>query len=179
MPTCMAHSPSLIARIDLFYSIQFGAAVALTLCPGAPQLEFYAGRPAAVAASPDLLPGATESVDALLARFGDVGFSPDELVDLLASHSLAFQEHTDEAIPFTPLDSTPNVMDAQFHVEVLLNGTEYAGNNGQQPGEAKTPLKGEFRIQSDEALARDPRTACRWQSFISACIVPLLNVRRF
>ncbi|KAF8911922.1 manganese peroxidase isozyme precursor [Mucidula mucida] len=146
--------------------IQFANAVALTICPGAPRLEFFAGRPKAVAAAPEsLLPSASAPVDELLARFKDAGFNANELVDLLASHSVAFQEHVDPTIPFTPMDSTPGTFDAQFYVETLLNGTAWPGD-GEHPGEAKSPLDGEFRLMSDHRLARDPRTSCRWQSFI-------------
>lgn len=35
--------------------IQFAGAVGVSNCPGAPRLQFLFGRPAAVAASPDLL----------------------------------------------------------------------------------------------------------------------------
>ena len=35
--------------------IQFAGAVGVSNCPGAPRIPFFAGRPAPVAASPDLL----------------------------------------------------------------------------------------------------------------------------
>ena len=38
-----------------------------------------------------------------------------------------------------------------------------AGNQG----EVESPLRGEIRLQSDSELARDSRTACEWQSFVS------------
>lgn len=86
----------IFSHLRRFCSIQFANAVALTICPGAPRLEFFAGRPKAVAAAPEsLLPSASAPVDELLARFKDAGFSANELVDLLASHSVAFQEHVD------------------------------------------------------------------------------------
>ena len=37
-----------------------------------------------------------------------------------------------------------------------------------------SPLRGELRLQSDAAIARDPRTACEWQSFVSECPLPAL-----
>ena len=51
--------------------------------------------------------------------------------------------------------------------QTLLKGTAAAGPAGLKTGEALSPLPGEFRLQSDFAIARDPRTACEWQSFVS------------
>ena len=38
---------------------------------------------------------------------------------------------------------------------------------GNQQGEVLSPIAGEMRLQSDFALARDPRTACFWQGFVN------------
>ena len=51
-------------------------------------------------------------------------------------------------------------------VQTLLKGVLFPGN-GSNVGEVESPLAGEFRLFSDNELARDPRTACEWQSFIS------------
>ena len=49
--------------------VQFAAAVALTNCPGAPRLPFFAGRPNATAPAVEgLIPEPQDSVDAILAR---------------------------------------------------------------------------------------------------------------
>lgn len=45
----------------------------------------------------------------------------------------------------------------------VLNTSNYRKSGIQ--GVAKSPVRGEFRLQSDELLARDNRTACEWQSF--------------
>jgi hypothetical protein len=59
-------------------------------CAGAPRIQFLAGRPPPTQASPDLLvPEPFDDVPKILARFADVGFSPAEVVALLASHSIA------------------------------------------------------------------------------------------
>lgn len=50
-------------------------------------------------------------------------------------------------------------------MQTLLEGTLFPGN-GSNVGEVESPLLGEFRLFSDNELARDPRTACEWQSFI-------------
>ncbi|KAJ7201749.1 putative versatile peroxidase [Mycena rebaudengoi] len=145
--------------------IQFAGAVGVANCPGAPRPEFLLGRPAARAASPTgLVPEPFDSLDAILARFKEVGFSPAEVVALLASHTIAAADHVDESIPGTPFDSTPGVFDTQLFIEVQLRGTAFPGTGGN-PGENTSPLAGEMRINSDALLARDSRTACEWQSF--------------
>ncbi|KAL1948500.1 hypothetical protein VTO73DRAFT_12575 [Trametes versicolor] len=147
--------------------IQFAGAVGVSNCLGGPRLQFLAGRSNDSQASPDnLVPGPGDSVDTILARMSDAGFSADEVVALLSSHSVAAQDHLDTTIAGSPLDSTPSVFDAQFFVETLLNGTAFPGN-GSNPGEAESPLPGEFRILSDSLIARDSRTSCEWQSYVS------------
>ncbi|KAI0069738.1 manganese peroxidase isozyme precursor [Panus rudis PR-1116 ss-1] len=147
--------------------IQFAGAVGVSNCAGGPRLQFLAGRSNFSLPAPDkTVPEPSDSPDAIFKRMGDAGFSPNEVVDLLASHSVAAQDHVDESIPGTPFDSTPSSFDAQFFVETLLKGTLFPGN-GSHDGEVQSPLAGEFRLQSDFAIARDPRTACEWQSFIT------------
>ncbi|KAM5530526.1 hypothetical protein V8D89_015803 [Ganoderma adspersum] len=151
--------------------IQFAGAVGVSNCAGGPRLQFLAGRSNISQPSPDLLvPEPSDLTDTILARMGDAGFSPNEIVDLLASHTVAAQDKVDASIPGTPFDSTPSTFDSQFFIEVgdhrtLLQGTLFPGN-GSNVGEVESPLLGEFRLFSDNELARDPRTACEWQSFI-------------
>lgn len=60
-------------------------------CPGAPRIPFFLGRPQPVAASPpNLVPEPFDSVADILQRFGEVGFTPDEVVAVVGgSHSVA------------------------------------------------------------------------------------------
>ncbi|KII92123.1 hypothetical protein PLICRDRAFT_461658 [Plicaturopsis crispa FD-325 SS-3] len=161
-PFVMNHS-----TISVGDFIQFAGAVGVSNCPGAPQLEFLLGRPNATAPSPDLLvPEPFDSTDKILARFSDAGFTSDEVVALLASHSVAAADLVDPTIPGTPFDSTPEVFDTQFFIETQLRGTGFPGNGSNQ-GEVESPLAGEIRLQSDSELARDSRTACTWQSFVT------------
>lgn len=51
-----------------------------------------------------------DSVDDILDRFDDAGFSADELVALLASHTIAAADEVDPSIPGTPFDSTPSTL---------------------------------------------------------------------
>ncbi|KAJ7074766.1 manganese-repressed peroxidase [Mycena amicta] len=148
--------------------IQFAGAIGLSNCPGSPRLEFLAGRHNnSIGPSPNgLIPGPADNVTATIARFADAGLSVSEMVDLLASHSVAAQHSLDASIPGAPLDSTPGTFDSQFFVETLLKGTLFPGT-GNGSAESQSPLKGEFRMQSDYAIARDPRTACEWQALAS------------
>lgn len=80
----------------VLHSIQFAGAVGVSNCLGGPRLQFLAGRSNDSQASPDnLVPGPGDSVDTILARMSDAGFSADEVVALLSSHSVAAQDHLD------------------------------------------------------------------------------------
>ncbi|KAJ6624592.1 manganese peroxidase 3 [Mycena sp. CBHHK59/15] len=148
--------------------IQFAAAVSLSLCPGAPRVGFMMGRPLprAPAPGPDgLVPEPFDSVDVILARMADAGgFTPAEVVALLASHSIAGADDVDPTIPGTPFDSTPSLFDTQIFIEVQLKGTQFPGADPGQ-GEVESAVAGEMRLQSDHLIARDPATSCAWQSF--------------
>ncbi|KAK0195899.1 manganese dependent peroxidase 1 [Armillaria mellea] len=157
--------------------IQFAGAVGVSNCPGAPQLNFFLGRPEAKAASPDLLvPEPFDATDKIFARFQDAGFTTNEVVALLASHTIAAADLVDPTvrsleyyvgeIPGTPFDSTPGLYDSQFFIEVQLHGTLFPGTAGNQ-GEVESPIEGEMRLQSDAEIARDFRTACEWQSLMT------------
>ncbi|KAF5370845.1 hypothetical protein D9758_002113 [Tetrapyrgos nigripes] len=147
-------------------SIQLAGAVGVSNCPGAPRIPFFMGRPAPTEASPDgLIPEPFDSVDTILARFSDAGFSAAEVVALLASHTVAAADTVDPTIPGTPFDSTPDLFDSQFFIEVQLKGTLFPGTSDNE-GEVMSPALGEMRLQSDAELARDSRTACEWQSFV-------------
>ena len=68
------------------YSIQLAGAVGFSNCKGAPRLEFLLGRTVATAPAPDgLVPEPFDTITSILDRFGDAGFSPEEVVALLAS----------------------------------------------------------------------------------------------
>ncbi|KAJ8473553.1 hypothetical protein ONZ45_g16254 [Pleurotus djamor] len=147
--------------------IQLAGAVGVSNCPGSPKMSFFLGRPEATAPAPDgLVPEPFDSVDTILARMGDAGLTPVEVVWLLASHSVAAADLVDPTIPGTPFDSTPALFDSQFFIETQLFGTAFPGTAGNE-GEVQSPLGGEMRLQSDHLLARDSRTACEWQSMVN------------
>nr|ADK60889.1 manganese peroxidase 1 [Fomitiporia mediterranea] len=151
--------------------IQFAGAVAVSNCPGAPQLEFLAGRPnATIPAQQGTVPLPQDPVGKILARMADAGLSAEDTVNLLASHSVA---RSDTLIPgetAVPFDTTPFTFDSQIFLEVLLKGTGLPfGKNNSDGAEVLSPLpdEGEMRLQSDFAIARDPQTACFWQDMIN------------
>ncbi|KAI0344625.1 short manganese peroxidase [Trametopsis cervina] len=147
--------------------IQFAGAVGVSNCLGGPRIPFVTGRSNISRPAPDLtVPEPSDSTDKIFARMADAGFSPIEVVDLLASHTVAAQDHVDPTIPGTPFDSTSSSFDAQFFLETLLRGNLFPGN-GSNVGEVQSPLAGEFRLQSDFEISRDSRTACEWQSFLT------------
>ncbi|KAJ7108198.1 Mn peroxidase MNP3 [Mycena epipterygia] len=161
-----AQTPFILAHnITAGDFIQFAGAVGVSNCPGAPRLQFLLGRPTATAASPiGLVPEPFDSITEVLARFAEVGFSPEEVVALLASHTIATADHVDPTSPGTPFDSTPGIFDTQLFIEVQLRGTLFPGVGGN-PGQVESPLEGLIRLNTDASLARDSRTACAWQSF--------------
>ncbi|EJD50213.1 generic peroxidase [Auricularia subglabra TFB-10046 SS5] len=146
-------------------AIQFGAAVGLSLCPGAPRIPAFVGRPNATQAAPDkTVPEPDDDPTTIFARMADAGFTPVELVHLLASHSIADQAGVDpeDVVLGAPFDSTPFSFDSQVFLEVMLRGTLFPGS-GPNPGEELSPLPGEFRLLSDRVFARHTETACAWQ----------------
>ncbi|KAF7348922.1 Peroxidase [Mycena venus] len=132
-----------------------------------PRRLFLLGRPVATAPSPiGLVPEPFDTITDVLARFKEVGFSPAEVVALLASHTIAAADHVDPTIPGTPFDSTPGVFDTQLFIEMQLRGVLFPGD-GSNPGQVESPLEGIIRLNTDATLARDDRTSCIWQSFVN------------
>ncbi|KAL5528771.1 GP1_11 [Sanghuangporus sanghuang] len=132
--------------------------------PGAPRLEFLAGRPNAIFPADDnTVPLPQSDATTILERMADgVDFSPAEVVHLLASHTIA---RSDTLIPghdAVPFDSSPFTFDTLFFLETLLKGNGVPfGVNNTDGAEVDSPLpqSGEMRLSSDFLLARDRRTA--------------------
>ena len=69
------------------------------------------GRPPPINPAADgTIPEPTDSVSAILARFSDAGFSPQEVVALLAAHTIGAASLIDPTIPGAPFDSTPETL---------------------------------------------------------------------
>lgn len=118
--------------------VQFAGTVALSNCPvsqhlsicispcptdaltrqGAPRLEFLAGRPNATRPAIDgLIPLPEQDVTTILQRFADAGgFSPFEVVSLLASHSIARADKVDLSIDAAPFDSVRSFFIHSIHL---------------------------------------------------------------
>lgn len=99
----------------------------------------------------------------------DGGFTPAELIHLLASHTVARSDTLVPGHEAVPFDSTPFTFDTQIFLEVLLKGTGVPfGVINADGAEVDSPIpqSNEMRLQSDFALARDERTACEWQSMV-------------
>jgi len=159
--------------------IQFAAAVGITNCAGAPRLQFLGGRPPPTVASIDgRVPKPEDPLDQIFARMLDGGgFSPTEVAWLLISHTIGRSDHIIPGLVAVPFDTTPFTFDAQFFVEIQLKGVNdnpFVDGTANQTGESVSPLAsgsgqnpGELRLLSDHALARDNRTACTFQSFVT------------
>ena len=120
-------------------------------------MPYLLGRPNATMAAEDILiPTPFDSADTILSRFGDAGFSPFEVVALLASlvcpslnglpphgssynHSIATSSFVKPGARF---DCTPHVFDTRFYAEVL--------------GTAQCPIPDRLKIRllSDTELSR-------------------------
>ena len=94
----------------------------------------------------------------------DGGFTPAELIHLLASHTIARSDTLVPGHQAVPFDTTPFTFDTQIFLEVLLKGVGVPfGVNNTDGAEVDSPIpqSNEMRLQSDFALARDnvrPRT---------------------
>ena len=74
----------------------------------------------------------------------DAGFTPVELIHLLASHSIADQADVDTSplVFGAPFDSTPFDFDSQIFLEVMLKGNVLPSGLGPGQGEVLSPLEG-------------------------------------
>ncbi|KAJ6631861.1 hypothetical protein B0H10DRAFT_1937616 [Mycena sp. CBHHK59/15] len=146
--TFRTHAQGLFRRLvkDLtqtYPSIQFSGAVGVSNCLGAPRLEFLAGHlNFSLPSPPGLVQDLFDPVDKIVARFGNAGFSRNEIIDLLGPLTLSSLSR-----PFLPEVSSPE-MEAT-RVKCFPHSL------------------GEFRLQLGFAIARDPRIACEWQSFVA------------
>ncbi|KAL5113261.1 hypothetical protein ACEQ8H_008867 [Pleosporales sp. CAS-2024a] len=129
--------------------IQFAAATAIATCPMGPRVRALVGRKdSAVAAAPGGIPGVNDSPHSILAAFSAKGFSADDLIALLGTHSVAVQAVTDPKRAGQSLDSTPSIYDTKFYSETLA---------GTAP----------FTLQSDKVLSNDKLLTPIWSKFAS------------
>lgn len=117
--------------------IEFAAAVAISSCPLGPRVRALVGRKDSSEAAPlNSMPGSRDSISSILAKFAAKGFSGDDVVALMGTHSVAVQVNDDPAQAGKSLDSTPSVYDLKFYQETL---------DGTAP----------YSLQSDKGLANN------------------------
>lgn len=127
--------------------IQFAAATAISICPLGPRVQALVGRvDSSVAAPLNSMPGSRDAISSILEKFAAKGFSPDDVVALMGTHSVAVQVNDDPAQAGKALDSTPSVYDLKFYQETLEGTAPYS-------------------LQSDRGLANDTETKEKWKQF--------------
>ncbi|KAJ4321698.1 hypothetical protein N0V94_002790 [Neodidymelliopsis sp. IMI 364377] len=127
--------------------IQFAAATAISACPLGPRVKALVGRVDSSEAAPlNSMPGSRDPIDSILEKFAAKGFSPDDVVALMGTHSVAVQVNDDPSQAGKSLDSTPSVYDTKFYQETM---------DGTAP----------YSLQSDKGLANDTKTHEKWAEF--------------
>ncbi|KAL1653949.1 hypothetical protein SLS61_003350 [Didymella pomorum] len=127
--------------------IEFAAAVAISSCPLGPRVRALVGRKDSSEAAPlNSMPGSRDSISSILDKFKAKGFSGDDVVALMGTHSVAVQVNDDPAQAGKSLDSTPSIYDLKFYQETL---------DGTAP----------YSLQSDKGLANNTETKKRWKEF--------------
>jgi hypothetical protein len=127
--------------------IQFAAATAISACPLGPKVQALVGRKDGSSAAPvGSVPSSRDSVDSILSAFGAKGFSADDVVALMGTHSVALQFFDDPDQAGKSLDSTPSDYDTTFYKET---------KEGTAP----------YSLQSDRLLSNDSQTADTWSNF--------------
>jgi hypothetical protein len=107
--------------------IQFAAATAISQCPLGPKVQALVGRKdKKKAAHVGSVPSSRDPVEKILGAFGAKGFSAQDVVALMGTHSVAVQLHDDPAQAGKSLDSTPSVCDMTFYKETKDGTAPYS-----------------------------------------------------
>ncbi len=83
-------------------------------------------KDSSVAAPVGSVPGSRDSIRSILEVFAAKGFSSDDVVALMGTHSVAVQIHDDPAQAGKALDSTPRVYDTKFYQETMDGTAPYS-----------------------------------------------------
>ncbi|USP78525.1 ligninase LG6 precursor [Curvularia clavata] len=127
--------------------IQFAAATAISACPLGPRVQALVGRKDNKAASNvGSVPSSRGSVSSILSAFSAKGFSAEDVVALLGTHSVALQFNDDPAQAGKALDSTPGTYDNTFYKETKAGTAPYS-------------------LQSDRLMSNATETEAAWSSF--------------
>jgi hypothetical protein len=107
--------------------IQFAAATAISQCPLGPKVQALVGRKdSKKAAHVGSVPSSRDSVDKILGVFRNKGFSAQDVVALMGTHSVAVQLNDDPSQAGKSLDSTPSVYDMTFYKETKDGTAPYS-----------------------------------------------------
>jgi hypothetical protein len=106
--------------------IQFAAATAISVCPLGPRVRALVGRKDNYHAAPEgQVPGSRDPISSILAAFAAKGFSADDVVALMGTHSVAVQVFDDPTQAGKSLDTTPSELDLDFYKETLDGTAPY------------------------------------------------------
>lgn len=107
--------------------IQFAGAIAISSCPLGPRVRALVGRKDGTEAAPvGSVPSSRDSVDKILGAFSAKGFSADDVVALLGTHSIAVNVNDDPSQAGKGLDSTPGIYDMTFYKETAQGTAPYS-----------------------------------------------------
>ncbi|USP79672.1 ligninase LG6 precursor [Curvularia clavata] len=127
--------------------IQFAAAMAISSCPLGPRVQALVGRiDSSVPSATGGVPGSRDSVEKILGAFSAKGFSPEDVVALMGTHSVALQFFDDPSQAGQSLDSTPSRLDIRFYNETKFGTAPYS-------------------LQSDRLLANATETRNTWDVY--------------
>ena len=130
--------------------IQFGAKVAVRVCPGGPRIRTFVGRVDSSTANPSgLLPNVNSSPATLISLFANKTIVAGGLVALVGAHTTSRQQFFDTAHALTPQDTTPGLWDNLFYSQTT----------------AATPPSGILKFPSDVALSVNSQTSGVWSLF--------------
>jgi hypothetical protein len=130
--------------------IQFAAATAIAVCPLGPRVQALVGRRDGTKPAPEgQVPGSRDPVPKILGAFAEKGFSPEDVVALLGTHSVAVQVFDDPSQAGKSLDTTPSVYDTKFYQETI---------DGTAP----------YTLESDKKLSKAEVTSHTWSNFASS-----------
>lgn len=114
-------------RVGAADIIQFAGAMAISSCPLGPRVQALVGRRDSRApAAPGGIPGSRDPVEKILGAFSAKGFSPEDVVALMGTHSVAVQVFDDPSQAGKSLDSTPSRLDIRYYSETKFGTAPYS-----------------------------------------------------
>jgi hypothetical protein len=144
--------------------IQFGAKLAVRVCPGGPRIRTFVGRVDSSTANPTgLLPNVNSPVPTLISLFANKTIVAGGLVALVGAHTTSRQQFFDPSKALTPQDTTPGLWDNLFYAQTKL----------------PSPPAGTLRFPSDAALSVNSATSGLWTLFSTPNGAAIWNRVRF